>query len=124
MGNCYKKFIGDKNGNLKALKIVELEWKFTEDGRPSEFVEVKNSEKEIPCELALLAMGFLYPQKEGVVNELEVELDERGNIKATEKIIKLTFQKFLLLAMPDEVNLWWCGQLAKEENAPEKLMSF
>ena len=80
-----KKFIGDKNGNLKALKIVELEWKFTEDGRPSEFVEVKNSEKEIPCELALLAMGFLYPQKEGVVNELEVELDERGNIKATEK---------------------------------------
>lgn len=80
-----KEFIGDKNGNLKALKIVELEWKFTEDGRPSEFVEVKNSEKEIPCELALLAMGFLYPQKEGVVNELEVELDERGNIKATEK---------------------------------------
>ena len=35
-----KEFIGDENGNLKALKIVDLEWKITEDGRPAQFVEV------------------------------------------------------------------------------------
>ncbi len=80
-----KEFIGDGKGNLKALKIVNLEWKFTEDGRPAQFVEVPGTEKEIPCELALLAMGFVHPQHEGVVNQLEIELDNRGNVRATEK---------------------------------------
>jgi glutamate synthase (NADPH/NADH) small chain len=80
-----KEFIGDKNGNLKALKIVTLEWKFTEDERPAGFVEVEGSETEIPCELALLAMGFTHPQQEGMLDELGIELDERGNVKATEK---------------------------------------
>lgn len=80
-----KEFVGDGNGNLKALKIVDLEWKITEDGRPASFVEREGSEREIPCELALLAMGFVHPQHEGLINQLEVELDERGNVKATEK---------------------------------------
>jgi glutamate synthase (NADPH) small chain len=80
-----KEFIGDAKGNLKALKIVDLEWQITEDGKPAKFVERKDSEREIPCELALLAMGFVHPQHEGVVQQLEIELDERGNVKATEK---------------------------------------
>jgi glutamate synthase (NADPH) small chain len=79
-----KEFIGDTADNLKALKIVELEWKIV-DGKPAQFVEVAGSEKEIPCELALLAMGFLHPQHEGLLKQLEVELDERGNVRATEK---------------------------------------
>lgn len=80
-----KAFIGDKDGNLKALRIVDLEWKFAEDGRPATFVEREGSEREIPCELALLAMGFLHPQQEGLLQESGVELDERGNVKASEK---------------------------------------
>ncbi len=80
-----KEFIGDENGNLKALKIVDLEWKFTEENRPAEFVEIPETETEIPCELALLAMGFIHPQHEGLLDQLEVELDQRGNVKATEK---------------------------------------
>jgi glutamate synthase (NADPH/NADH) small chain len=80
-----KEFIGDENGNLKALKVVDLEWKITEDGRPAKFVEVEGSAREIPCELALLAMGFVHPQHAGMIEELGVELDERGNVKATEK---------------------------------------
>ena len=80
-----KEFIGDDNGNLKALKIVQLEWKLTDDGRPARFVEIAGTEEVIPCELALLAMGFVHPQHEGLVNELGVELDERGNVKASEK---------------------------------------
>jgi glutamate synthase (NADPH) small chain len=79
-----KEFIGDSDGNLKALKIVDLEWKIV-DGRPASFVEVPGSEKEIPCELALLAMGFLHPQQDGLINNLGVDLDERGNVKATDK---------------------------------------
>ena len=80
-----KEFIGDENGNLKALKIVDLEWKLMEDGRPAQFVEVPDSERDIPCELALLAMGFVHPQHEGMIQELGVELDERGNVKASER---------------------------------------
>jgi glutamate synthase (NADPH/NADH) small chain len=88
-----KEFIGDENGNLKALKIVQLEWKMTEDGRPARFVEVAGTDQVIPCELALLAMGFVHPQQEGLVNDLGVELDERGNVKASEKSYQTNVEK-------------------------------
>jgi glutamate synthase (NADPH/NADH) small chain len=80
-----KEFLGDEKGNLRALKVVDLEWKTAEDGRPAQFVEVAGSEKEMPCELALLAMGFIHPQYHGLLQQLDVELDERGNVKASEK---------------------------------------
>lgn len=88
-----KAFIGDDNGHLKALRIVDLEWKLTDDGRPAHFEEVAGSEREIPCELALLAMGFVHPQHEGLINELGVELDNRGNVKASEKLYQTNIQK-------------------------------
>lgn len=88
-----KEFIGDEKGNLKALKIVDLEWKYTNDGRPFEFVEIAGSERELPCELALLAMGFLHPQKSGLLDELEIELDERGNVKANDKQYQTNISK-------------------------------
>jgi glutamate synthase (NADPH) small chain len=91
-----KEFIGDEKGNLKALKTVRLEWKFTEDEKASQFVEVAGSEKEIPCQLALLAMGFVHPQHEGFVNELEIELDNRGNIRATEKDYQTNISKIFV----------------------------
>jgi glutamate synthase (NADPH/NADH) small chain len=87
-----KEFIGDKKGNLKALKIVDLEWKVV-DGKAAQVVEVKDSEREIPCELALLAMGFVHPQHVGLIDELGVELDSRGNIKASEKDYRTNLPK-------------------------------
>jgi glutamate synthase (NADPH/NADH) small chain len=80
-----KAFVGDEQGRLKALRIVDLEWKASEDGRPAQFTERPGSEREIHCELALLAMGFVHPQREGMLQELDVELDDRGNVKASEK---------------------------------------
>ncbi|ULQ54755.1 glutamate synthase subunit beta [Flavihumibacter fluvii] len=88
-----KSFIGDENGHLKALKIVNLEWTSSADGRPAQFKEVEGSEREIPCELALLAMGFVYPQRVGLLEELDVELDERGNVRATEKAYQTNIPK-------------------------------
>jgi len=88
-----KEFIGDENGNLTALKIADLEWKHTDDGRPAHFVEREGSERVIPCETALLAMGFLYPQREGLLADLDVELDDRGNVKATEKEYQTNISK-------------------------------
>src|SRR5450432_860251 len=88
-----KEFIADAKGNLKALKIVDLEWKSETDGRVAQFTEVINSEREIPCELTLLAMGFVHPFQQGLLTELGVELDERGNVKASEKAYQTNIQK-------------------------------
>ena len=88
-----KSFIGDQNGNLKGLNIVDLEWTISADGRPAKFVEKEGSEREIPCELALLAMGFVHPQHEGLIKQLGVELDERGNVKATEQAFQTNINK-------------------------------
>ena len=88
-----KEFMGDENGNLKALKIVNLEWKILDDGRPASFVEIPGSEKEIACELVLLAMGFIHPQHKGLLDELSIELDERKNVKASEKNYQTNISK-------------------------------
>ena len=75
-----KRFVDDGKGNVKALQLVSVEMKNV-DGRVS-FEEVEGSEKEIPCDLALLSMGFLGPEKPGMLEQLEVELDARGNVVA------------------------------------------
>jgi glutamate synthase (NADPH/NADH) small chain len=88
-----KEFLGDAEGNLKALKTVRLEWAMTEDGRAAQFTEVAGSEEELPCELALLAMGFVHPQHKGLLKELDIELDERGNVRATDKSYQTNIAK-------------------------------
>lgn len=88
-----KEFVGDENGNLKGLKIVALEWALGQDGRPGSFKEVPGTEQELPCELAFLAMGFLHPQHTGMLDELGVEKDERGNVKAGEKAFQTSIPK-------------------------------
>ncbi len=92
-GVATKAFIGDDKGNLKALQIVDLEWSSSADGRPSKFIEKAGSEREIPCELALLAMGFLHADPAGIIDELGVQLDERGNVKATEQAYQTNIAK-------------------------------
>ncbi|WP_313951694.1 glutamate synthase subunit beta [Accumulibacter sp.] len=71
-----KKLVG-KNGKVKALKLVSVEW------QNGQMKEVPDSEVEIPADLVLLAMGFVAPIKNGLLEELALELDGRGNVKAT-----------------------------------------
>ncbi len=73
-----KKFIDDGNGNVKALQLVEVEMKNV-DGHMA-FSEVPGSEKELPADLVLLAMGFVGPEKPGMLEQLGCELDTRGNV--------------------------------------------
>lgn len=70
-----KEFLGDEDGNVRALRIVEVSF---EGGK---LVEKEGSEREIPADLVLFAMGFVGPEQPGLVEQLGVELDERGNIK-------------------------------------------
>jgi glutamate synthase (NADPH) small chain len=76
-----KEFLSDNNGRLTGLKIVEIKWGMNAQGKMG-FEEVAGTERVIPCELALLAIGFVGAEKGGMVDELKIELDERGNIKS------------------------------------------
>ncbi len=88
-----KSFLGDEQGNLRAALVVDLAWETDALGRPTSFKEVEGSEREIPCELVTLAMGFLHPQQEGLLAELGVKLDPRGNVLATEGEYKTSADK-------------------------------
>lgn len=78
-----RKFIDDGNGHVKALQLVDVNLEHT-DGR-MRFTEIPGSEKELPCDLALLALGFVGPEKPGMIEQLGCELDERGNVMADPK---------------------------------------
>lgn len=89
-----KEFLGDENGNLRAALVVDLEWETDNFGRPTKFNEVEGSLREIPCELVTLAMGFLQPQFDGLLQQLGIIVDERGNVKATEGLYQTNVSKY------------------------------
>ena len=73
-----QEFVGDGSGNLKALRIVEVKF---ENGK---FEPVAGSERDIPADYVFMAMGFTGPEQGALVEQLAVELDDRGNIKRDE----------------------------------------
>jgi glutamate synthase (NADPH/NADH) small chain len=81
-----KEFKGDKQGNLKSLTTVEVVWEKVPGQRPV-LKEVPGTEKEWPCEMALLAMGFTGSEMT-VAEQLGLEADPRTNIKASAKDYK------------------------------------
>lgn len=80
-----KEFIGDGNGNLKAIKVAEMGWGDPEPGKKPAWKEIPETEYEIPCDYAFLAIGFLHPQHAGLLDGLGVEYDQRGNVQADAK---------------------------------------
>ncbi|NHN54975.1 glutamate synthase subunit beta [Calidifontibacter sp. DB0510] len=69
-----KELVDDGNGHVKALRLSEV--RSGDNG----FEEVEGTEREIPADLVLLAMGFTGPEGEQIVDQIEVELDERSNV--------------------------------------------
>ncbi|MFT6000452.1 MAG: glutamate synthase (NADPH/NADH) small chain [Neolewinella sp.] len=76
-----EKFLGDENGKLRAIQTVNIRWGKDASGRNT-FVKMEGSEREIPCQLLLIAAGFVHPQHEGLLTKLSVGLDARGNVAA------------------------------------------
>ena len=74
-----KKFIGDDNGNLKSILIYDIEWKLI-DGRFAP-IEIPKSEREIPAQVAFLAMGFVGPE-DLIAEEIGLDRDSRSNVQA------------------------------------------
>ncbi|MDI9338020.1 MAG: glutamate synthase subunit beta [Alphaproteobacteria bacterium] len=88
-----KAFMGDVNQNLVGIQTVQIEWIKDEHGKmiPK---EIPNTEKTYPCELALLAMGFLHPQYHGLLENLAIDRDLSGNVNAHPKTFKTNKEKF------------------------------
>jgi len=78
-----KRFIGDTNGHVKGVVTVQIEWERSRDGR---FLprEVAGTEEFWPAQMVLLAMGFLGPEREGLLGQLGVKINERGNVIVNE----------------------------------------
>jgi len=79
--NVLTKSFSGSNGRVKKLHAVYVEWGAPDHtGRPA-MKEIPNSEFVIETELVLLAMGFLHPEHDGPIDQLGLEIDQRGNIK-------------------------------------------
>ncbi|GIR81848.1 MAG: dihydropyrimidine dehydrogenase subunit A [Flavobacteriaceae bacterium] len=78
-----KEFVMDEDGRLSGLKTVQVRWEKQEGERPK-LIEEPNSEKEWPCDLVLLALGFTGPEPT-LAEQLGIKLDDRSNINADTK---------------------------------------
>ncbi len=78
-----KEFVGE-NGNLRSVRTMDVKVSLGENGSPA-FEEIPGSFREWPADLAFLALGFVGPEKEGILAQLGCELDNRGNIRTDGK---------------------------------------
>ena len=81
-----KSFTGD-GGHVTGLELVRNEWKQNENGQFS-MAELPATKFHLKADLVLLAMGFIHPKPAGLLDELSIALDERGNVKADETSYK------------------------------------
>ena len=88
-----KEFIKDENGNLCGVKIAKVESFVNEDGRLG-FREVEGSEEIMKVDFVFLAIGFLHPYFEGLLENSKVELDGRGNVSANVIDFKTSAPKY------------------------------
>src|SRR3984893_14281236 len=91
-------FLGDDQGNVRALRAHEV--KFV-DGK---FEKLEGTDFELPCELVLLAMGFVGPQRAGMLDQLGVKLDPRGNVARDERF------------MTSEPGVFACGDMGRGQS--------
>ena len=87
-----KSFEG-KNGNVNKLNCVNVEWLKDSNGK-MKMVEVQGSEFSFEADLVLLAMGFVHPIHEGLINDLKVNLTPAGNLDANEVKYQTSIKKF------------------------------
>lgn len=76
-------FLGDDTGRVSKLRAHEVRSAIV-DGRPT-FEKIEGSDFELPCDLVLLAMGFVGPERSPLLADLEVEFDARGNVQRDAK---------------------------------------
>ena len=86
------KSFGGTNSKVTSLNGIRLEWTAGDDGR-MEMQDVEGSEFELQADLVLLAMGFVHPMHDGMVESLGVKLDARGNVEANTEEYRTSIDK-------------------------------
>ncbi len=86
-----KSFEG-KDGRVTKVNCVKVEWQRDENGR-WQMSEVPGSEFTLDADLVFLAMGFVHPVHEGMLKELDIDLDPRGNVKADTQNYRTSIDK-------------------------------
>jgi glutamate synthase (NADPH/NADH) small chain len=81
-----------ENGKVTGAEVVQVEWKKGDDGRMA-MHEVPGTIELIKAELILLSMGFLSPEHDGLLNDLKLEYDPRGNVKTFDNADKTSIDK-------------------------------
>ena len=102
-----KEFIGDSNGNLQSIRCAKVAWKMVDGNWKME--EIPGSEFELKAELVTLAMGFVHPVYQGMLEGLDISVDGRGNIDAALRARKRSIPiltGFLRQAICVEGSLW------------------
>ena len=89
-----KRFEGGANGQVKKLHCVEVEW-IDKNGK-MEMHEIPDTEFEIEADLVFLAMGFVHPVHDGIINQLDLKLDPRGNVLADDSAYMTSQDKFFV----------------------------
>jgi len=105
-----EEFLGDGNGNVRAIKISEVEF----NKAAGKFEKVAGSEKEIPADLVFLAMGLSVPKRVNSFNNLKLSLMSAETSSAIHNS-RQTLKVSSFLEMQDVVNLSLCGLLQKDE---------
>ena len=88
------KLFEGENGKVKGLKLKKVKWQKDKNDN-FQLIELngKNSEINLKADLVLLAMGFLHPVKDNLINSSGLELDARGNVQASESDYKTNLSK-------------------------------
>ncbi len=89
-----KEFMSDENGNVVGVKVAKVE-SVNENGRLS-FKEIPGTEFIIEADTVFLAIGFIHPYHEGLLENTHVEIDGRGNVLANDKDFKTTVEKYFV----------------------------
>ena len=76
-----KQFIKNTDGHLTGIEIVDIVWELNSETGNYGFRELAETTRVLQCDAVFIAAGFLYPQKEGMIDQLGVQLDARGNIQ-------------------------------------------
>ncbi len=76
-----EEIISDEDGHITAVKTVRVIWDINPETGRMAMIPQKGTSKKWPCDLLLIAAGFLHPQKEGMLEQLGIKLDGRGNVQ-------------------------------------------
>ena len=122
---CFTKLFEGYKNKVSSLRLKKVSWEKNKNGQLElKDIKGKNSEIDIKADLVLLAMGFIHPKKDKLIEKLGLDLDERGNVKANEFDYKTNKKKIFVsgdMRRGQSLVVW---AIEKEDKSLTQLTSF